>query len=174
MLRLRVFVSAAYASHIWYLYVGLTLLSNPSVHFLMQSYIEQLGAQIIGALIMIGVGLVGSIIIYSALYVIPISPFIRLFDKYVSQTSFNSDTTIWILYRIFFLSPKGADGKKQHKLIYKGGWLLTHPDEDFARMAMNDEAMNDDENLDTPLLQPASQQVCNYGIVLLHLQALAC
>ena len=42
--------------------------------------------------------------------------------------------------RIFFLSPKrGEGGTSQPRLVYKGGWLLTHPDEDFARMALKDE-----------------------------------
>ncbi len=46
----------------------------------MQSYGERLAAQIIGALIMMGIGLVGSIVLYSTLYFFPIKPFNYIFN----------------------------------------------------------------------------------------------
>lgn len=80
MLRMRVSVTVTYACLKWCepVYIVLT-----SFIFIVssQNYIEQLGAQIIGALIMIGIGFTGSLITYSALYFIPISPFVWVFDK---------------------------------------------------------------------------------------------
>lgn len=94
------------------------------------SYMERLGAQIIGALIMIGVGLVGSFITYFILYVIPIAPFIWLFD------------------RIFCLSPKQSNGSYK-RLVYRDGWLLTHPDEDFHHMGVHDDVYTTNAGLST-------------------------
>jgi hypothetical protein len=51
----------------------------------LQSYIERLGTQIIAALIMIGIGLVGSFIVYFVLYIIPISPFVWVFNRLINN-----------------------------------------------------------------------------------------
>ena len=37
---------------------------------------------------------------------------------------------------MLFLSPKQTDGTHT-RLVYRGGWLLTHPDEDFGGPGLN-------------------------------------
>ena len=46
-----------------------------------QNYGERLLAQIIGALIMIGISGVGMLLVYSLLYFTPIRPFVWLFER---------------------------------------------------------------------------------------------
>lgn len=53
------------------------------------------------------------------------------------------DKSLFFLLRVFFLSPKQSNGVYK-RLVYYDGWLLTHPDEDFSRMAINDEDLNTD------------------------------
>ncbi len=48
-----------------------------------QNYGEQLLAQILGALIIISIGLAGSFVVYLALYLVPIQPTVWLLNKYV-------------------------------------------------------------------------------------------
>ena len=69
------------------------------------NYGERLFSQLIGAILMIGITGVISIIIYGLLYVLPIQPFVA------------------VLSRLFCLRQKGP-------LIFKGSWLLTSPAED--------------------------------------------
>jgi len=38
--------------------------------------------------------------------------------------------------RILFLSPTLPDGRRPNKLLYRGGWLLTTPEEDFELMTV--------------------------------------
>ena len=82
--------------------------------FFPQNYGERLLAQIIGAIAMIGVTAIGTFLMYGFLYIIPIKPF------------------IWVFERIFRLNP----GQRMPPLRYVGGWLLTHPDEDFRMQDM--------------------------------------
>ena len=50
-----------------------------------QKYLERQLAQLLGALLMIAIGLVGSFIMYFILYIIPIKPFVWLCNRYVLQ-----------------------------------------------------------------------------------------
>ena len=79
-----------------------------------QNYGERLLAQIVGAVAMIGISVTGTFLMYFLLYIIPIKPF------------------IWLFERLCCLNPR----KRLPPLRYVGGWLLTHPDEEFQMQDM--------------------------------------
>lgn len=97
-----------------------------------QNYGERLAAQIIAAVFIIGVSVLGTFIVYGLLYITPIKPFVWVFERYEHtlvhchclQPSLPSPPSL----RIFFLKPRG---RQLPPLRYKGGWLLTSPEENF-------------------------------------------
>ena len=82
---------------------------------------------------MIGIAAVGSFLMYGLLYIIPIKPFVWVFERYQDRGR-GSPTIVTHththIHRIFFLNPGG----KFPPLRYRGGWLLTSPEEDFDKM----------------------------------------
>ena len=63
-----------------------------------QNYGERLLAQMIGAMIMIGIGLLGSFLTYLILYLVPIAPFVWVFDRYMCRPSnMTSYQHTWVL-----------------------------------------------------------------------------
>ncbi|KAL5463163.1 hypothetical protein EMCRGX_G032040 [Ephydatia muelleri] len=78
---------------------------------------ERILAQILGSLIIFGIGLVSSVLLYGALYVIPINPFVQALVK----------------MRILSLKQDGQS------LKYEGGWLLTSPSEMKKSLVMSSE-----------------------------------
>lgn len=62
--------------------------------------------------------------------------------------------------RVLFLTPRRSTGGNSCKLVYHGGWLLTHPDEDFACMALLD--LSDDESVGQELNKQVSS--CMWGL----------
>ena len=81
---------------------------------------------------MIGIGAGLSFVMYFTLYIIPISPFIKICEKYKTAQSLLTYCGLSSIFlcRLLFLNP----GNKHPPLYFRGGWLLTHPDEDFDRM----------------------------------------
>eukprot|EP00731_Ephydatia_muelleri_P027876 Em0019g749a len=95
---------------------------------------ERILAQIVGSLIIFGIGLVSSVLLYGALYVIPINPF------------------VWVMSKIFFLNPKQRDGNYPPPLVYEGGWLLTSPNEENGVHPQSAQSDLDPEPDDTEAL----------------------
>jgi len=93
---------------------------NHLLHVILsQNYGERILAQLIGGVVMIGIAGVGTFLMYGLLYVIPVKPF------------------VWVFERVFFLNPGGQFLKANGRfppLHYKGGWLLTSPEEDFDQI----------------------------------------
>ena len=82
---------------------------------------------------MIAIGGSMSFLMYLILYLIPIKPFIRILEKYkfITQLAYTS-SLLSLLSRIpHLLNP----GNRHPPLVFRGGWLLTHPDEEFDGMA---------------------------------------
>ncbi|XP_065919159.1 putative ammonium transporter sll1017 isoform X2 [Dysidea avara] len=75
------------------------------------SWIERVGAQVIGSLVILALGL-STGIVYGILYIIPIQPFVSVIAK---LTRLNHDLR----------------GRKLKELKFYGGFLLTSPKEDF-------------------------------------------
>ena len=66
-----------------------------------------------------------------------------------------SNQIIFSFFRIFFLSRKEEDGTYK-RLVYHDGWLLTHPDEDFNCMVLNDEEYTNAAGLSTATAEPTT------------------
>ena len=60
------------------------LISVVLCNIITQNYGERILAQLIGAGVMIGIAGVGSILMYWLLYIIPVQPFVRVFERYGS------------------------------------------------------------------------------------------
>lgn len=60
-----------------------------------------------------------------------------------SQTKTEPDKDlVFFRSRVLFLSRRQSDGTCR-RLVFHGGWLLTHPDEDFSGAGLNNRALND-------------------------------
>ena len=92
---------------------------------------------------MIAIAAVGSLVMYGLLYVILVKPFIWVIERWAQlvivgeenlPTTYHTHT---YLHRVFLLNPGGrflTAGGQFPPLSYKGGCLLTSPEEDFDRI----------------------------------------